>query len=875
MHVRMAQTVTVAAVVMLLRGVQGQHSVTLSSQSLCAVTGSTVKISCKYTTPDSSSVREKEWYQIHSSKGEERVLSKNPEFRVSVSTWLNNCELTMRNVRVSDSGVYNFRFRTSSNYWISASSGVQLTVTDLQVKVDPKTVGQSEVKVTCSSTCSLGKGYNWYRNEMQYQWQKDASIILRPTVSNFGRYSCAVSGEKYRSPSVCVLGKECWGVTYTAKRVCALKGSSVDLSCSYKYPGGLTVTKSVWFIKEQTGAEPVDVEEDEEYQGRVQNRQSSQNHCSMRITDLRERDAQTYIFRFYTDGGEHTGQPGVTLSVTDLKVTVSYREMYLTCSSTCTLPYHLTYIWYKNGQPLSEWYNQRQYWYIRTTDAGNYSCAVRGYEELHSPAVCVLGKECWGVTYTAERVCALKGSSVDLSCSYKYPGGLTVTKSVWFIKEQTGAESVDVREDEEYQGRVQNRQSSQNDCSMIITDLRERDAQTYRFRFYTDGGEHTGQPGVTLSVTDLKVTVSYREMYLTCSSTCTLPDHLTYIWYKNGQPLSEWYNQRQYRYIRTTDAGNYSCAVRGYEELHSPAVYPPRNTRAVLVPSGERVEGESVTLSCSSDADPPVLSYSWFKQRAAADTPLTTGQNYSITNISSQHSGLYYCTVNNSLGQHNSTPTHLDVLYPPRNSSLSYFVTGDSFTLVCASDSNPASSYTWYNKAGSDITPVGNGTNLTVPLGVYGIFYCKAKNPYGSFNSSDWSITSDSTSAKYAASAVTVIFLLTFFAAFFWLRRRAAGIPSRIKENSGNDVSTPVYDNISAMTSEPTRTAAADDEDDVQYSSVHFIRSRIKEMPLFSTVQQPSALQQEEEVEYAIVNLVKKRPVRENEAPIYSTAQRT
>ncbi|XP_072526992.1 B-cell receptor CD22-like, partial [Salminus brasiliensis] len=87
----------------------------------------------------------------------------------------------------------------------------------------------------------------------------------------------------------------------------------------------------------------------------------------------------------------------------------------------------------------------------------------------------------------------------------------------------------------------------------------------------------------------------------------------------------------------------------------------PRNTRAVLLPSGERVEGESVTLSCSSDADPPVLSYSWFKQRAAADTPLTTGQNYSITNISSQHSGLYYCTAHNQLGHHSSTPVHLDV----------------------------------------------------------------------------------------------------------------------------------------------------------------------------------------------------------------------
>ncbi|KAF5897889.1 B-cell receptor CD22-like, partial [Clarias magur] len=87
----------------------------------------------------------------------------------------------------------------------------------------------------------------------------------------------------------------------------------------------------------------------------------------------------------------------------------------------------------------------------------------------------------------------------------------------------------------------------------------------------------------------------------------------------------------------------------------------PKNTRAVVLSSGDTVEGDSVNLSCSSDANPPVLTYSWFKQTAAADTLLTTGQNYSISNISSQHRGLYYCTAHNLLGQHNSTPTLLDV----------------------------------------------------------------------------------------------------------------------------------------------------------------------------------------------------------------------
>ncbi|KAF4093347.1 hypothetical protein AMELA_G00001130, partial [Ameiurus melas] len=174
----MWRDITVAAILMLLTGVQ--HSVTLSSQSLCAVTGSTVKIPCTFT-PGHSSVTQREWYRVQSSEGEPRDLRKDPQYsgRVSVSTWRSDCELTVSNVRVSDSGVYNFRFKTRSSDWISASSGVHLTVTDLQVKVDPKTVGQRKVKVTCSATCSIKTYYfNWYKNGLYITHSYHSSTVL-------------------------------------------------------------------------------------------------------------------------------------------------------------------------------------------------------------------------------------------------------------------------------------------------------------------------------------------------------------------------------------------------------------------------------------------------------------------------------------------------------------------------------------------------------------------------------------------------------------------------------------------------------------------------------------------------------------------------
>ncbi|XP_072526954.1 sialoadhesin-like [Salminus brasiliensis] len=652
----------------------------------------------------------------------------------------------------------------------------QILDTDLQVKVDPQTVGQRQVKLTCSSSCSLGTNlyYYWFRNGQHRTSGYDASIVLDST-----------------RPSG-VLGKQCWGVTYTAKRVCALKGSSVDLSCSYKYPGGHTVTKSVWFIKEQSGAEPVDLREDEEYQGRVQNRQSSQNDCSMRIADLRERDTQTYRFRFYTDdpGGKYTGRPGVSLSVTDLKITVSCwseQTVTLICSSTCTLPNNPTYIWYKNGQSESHCRSASCSVAV-VSGAVNYSCAVEGHESLLSPPVYSPRNTRAVLLPSGERE---EGESVTLSCSSD--ADPPVLSYSWF--KQRAAADTPLTTGQNYS----------------ITNISSQHSGLYYCTAHNQLGHHSSTP------------------------------------------------------------------------VHLDVKHSPRNTRAVLLPSGERVEGESVTLSCSSDADPPVLSYSWFKQRAAADTPLTTGQNYSITNISSQHSELYYCTAHNQLGHHSSTPVHLDVLYPPSPPSVSESVSGDSVTLVCVSDSNPHSSFSWYRKTGSDVMLVGNSSNLTLTAGEVGGFYCKAENPFGSHNSSEWSFpSSGNTAVKYAASGVTVLLLLTFTAALLRMRRRAAASSSRREENSTNCDSSPVYGNISALTvtPDPTVTAVSDDQDEVQYSSVHFRRSHTQEASLFSTVQQPSALNQDEEVEYSTVKLIKPQTSKElfsrsDETTVYSTVRRT
>ncbi|KAL7865169.1 hypothetical protein SRHO_G00104160 [Serrasalmus rhombeus] len=109
------------------------------------------------------------------------------------------------------------------------------------------------------------------------------------------------------------------------------------------------------------------------------------------------------------------------------------------------------------------------------------------------------------------------------------------------------------------------------------------------------------------------------------------------------------------------------------------------------------------------------------------------------------------------------------------------------------------------------------------------------------------------------------------------MRRRPAVTSRERAESSGEGASAPVYDNISALavTSEPSRAAPSDDQDDVQYASVHFSRSQMKDVPLDSTVHPSNALPEEEEVQYAVVNTAKPRTARSDEIQIYSTVQRT
>ena len=68
----------------------------------------------------------------------------------------------------------------------------------------------------------------------------------------------------------------------------------------------------------------------------------------------------------------------------------------------------------------------------------------------------------------------------------------------------------------------------------------------------------------------------------------------------------------------------------------------PKTPSVTVSPSGEIEEGSSVTLSCSSDAN-PAANYTWFKEHE--DSVRESGKHYTITNITSEHGGNYYWII--------------------------------------------------------------------------------------------------------------------------------------------------------------------------------------------------------------------------------------
>ncbi|XP_041789043.1 uncharacterized protein LOC121603849 isoform X2 [Chelmon rostratus] len=250
----------------------------------------------------------------------------------------------------------------------------------------------------------------------------------------------------------------------------------------------------------------------------------------------------------------------------EVQVKKSPAQSSLTCHTSCPLTDSRTaYRWYKGGCLITYTENQRISYY----SAKSISCAVKGLEDLLSAEVCPHDKNCWSVNYVSRRICALQGSSVDISSQYSHPNQQLPKFKFWYKLKRSGK----VEELTKVAGLVEYHDNRKNQHILRINNLKKNDSAEYAFRPSQQnvGWKQCDLPGVTLVVTGLKVkcapaavVTEGQRVTLTCSTSCPLTDNTNYMWYLNSRPLTLPENQNKQLVldpVSSQNAGSYSCAV--------------------------------------------------------------------------------------------------------------------------------------------------------------------------------------------------------------------------------------------------------------------------------------------------------------------------
>ncbi|XP_008285116.1 B-cell receptor CD22-like isoform X1 [Stegastes partitus] len=171
---------------------------------------------------------------------------------------------------------------------------------------------------------------------------------------------------------------------------------------------------------------------------------------------------------------------------------------------------------------------------------------------------------------------------------------------------------------------------------------------------------------VTLTVSSPGDVVKGDTVTFRCSSDANPPvTERGYSLYKDGQFISSG-QKHSISDVQPGHSGRYYCqawnnitwrgnALFNSAEVHLDVQYPPMNVSVSVAPQ-QVLEGSSVNLTCSSDANPPADSYAWYKTAVSGSMlQMGSGQMLFLPSMEASHNGLYLCLARNSVGENNST----------------------------------------------------------------------------------------------------------------------------------------------------------------------------------------------------------------------------
>ncbi|XP_061572558.1 sialic acid-binding Ig-like lectin 13 isoform X2 [Cololabis saira] len=316
-------------------------------------------------------------------------------------------------------------------------------------------------------------------------------------------------------------------------------------------------------------------------------------------------------------------------------------------------------------------------------------------------------------------VTGLLGSCVVIPCSFNYPDpqkthpeftGIWVNDADGYIFHPQGSPML-----QQYRGRTKLVGNIRDkNCSLKIERLQESDSGSFFFRIEIKDYN-------SFSYKDQKVTISVKSepnpiqllvkeeikenqtAHASCSvSHCCPAAPPVFSWSRSGEETflsqevvdGQWSAQSILTFQLTHHDHNkpLECTVTymgGKQQRLSKTIkvrYAPANVMVEYNPDIK--EGETVGLTCSSNANPPTNSYEWHDERGKK---LHQGNLYVLQNVS-RHIGALYCTATNEVGSVKSSPVQLNVLYAPEFKAESLCSSKDNLvTCECVVDSKPPS----------------------------------------------------------------------------------------------------------------------------------------------------------------------------------------
>ncbi|CAB1333502.1 unnamed protein product, partial [Coregonus sp. 'balchen'] len=586
------------------------------------------------------------------------------------------------------------------------SPETSLTVTVLfspkntSVSVSPSgpVVEGSSMTLNCSSNANPAVTYTWYRvNGVQVTTVGSSRMLTIQVSADNSQFYCEARNDHGSEKSSVIQLDLPYPPMYTSVSVRpsgpVVEGSSVTLTCSSN--ANPAVNNYTWY--RVNGDQVISIGHGEKHQTQV-------------FTDQR---------KFYCEARNVHGTQNSSVFELDVM------SVTLTCSSNAN-PAVKTYTWYTikggRGTPVKAMpeltvqvlADNNKFYCEAKNDHGTQKSSTFQLDMMYPP------KNTSVSVSPSDSV--VEGNSVTLTCSSN--ANPAVRNYTWY--RVNGDQVTSIGHGEKHQ-------------TQVYTDQR---------KFYCDPPKNT-----SVSVSPSGSVIEGSNMTLTCSSNAN-PAVKNYTWYRvNGGQVTRIANEKELNTKASIDNRQFYCEARNDHGTKNSSLilqnvlYPPKNTSVSVSPSSSVVEGSSVTLTCSSNANPPVESYTWY--RVDREQVTEVGSSRMLTIKVPVDNSQFYCETRNHLGSQNSSVTQLDGMYPPKNTSLSVrpsgsVAEGSSVTLTCSSNANPAvKTYTWYRVNGSEGVIVRSGQSFTfnkIAINDSGRYYCEAENKHGVDNSTTTNI---------------------------------------------------------------------------------------------------------------------------------------